>query len=136
MAKESGLGWTRLEVDNTGGSAQELKNDVGSFEFALPIAVQEVTGIDMSAYERLPLLRDFSITLNFPAWNDDANRVFAVLSTIPTNPGPRTVGMTVSGQILNNECLFTSFDWSRGDDGKFSGKSTAVLANGTIPAWS
>lgn len=135
MAKESGLAWTRCEVDNAGGSAKELKNDVGSLEFALPVAVQEVTGIDKSAFERIPLLRDFTATLNFPAFNDASDTVFPVLATIPTTPGPRTLGLTVSGQILNNECLFTSFDWNRGDDGKFSGKTTAVLSDGTVPIW-
>ncbi len=46
MAKESGLGWTTLEVDDSSGTPRDIKNDVTNFEFATPRAVQDITGVD------------------------------------------------------------------------------------------
>lgn len=136
MAKEAGLGWSTLSVDTSGGVAKDIRNDINSFEFATPRAEQEITGIDKSAVERQLLLADFTITLNFAAFNDAADRIHDVFKTVSSTSVARTVSMTVSGQSLNNECLFTSYDWTRGDDGKFTGKAEGALADGTVPTWS
>ena len=64
MAKTTGLGVTTLSVDDSGGTVRDIRNDITSFNFATPRGVQDVTGIDKSAMERLLLLADFSITLN------------------------------------------------------------------------
>lgn len=56
------MGWSVLAIDDSAGVPQDLRNDVTNFEFATPRGVQDVTGIDKSAMERLLLLADFSIT--------------------------------------------------------------------------
>ena len=134
MAKESGLGWTTLSVDDAAAAAQAIKNDVTNFEFATPRGVQEVTGVDKSAYERLLLLADFSIGLN-GVFNDAAGASHAVFKTVPSTSVLRTVSLAISGQTLANECLFTDYALVRGDDGSLKGTAPCVLANGVVPTW-
>jgi hypothetical protein len=136
MAKESGLGWTRLEVDDGGAVARELKNDVTNFEFATPRAVQEITGVDKFAIERLLLLADFSITLNGVFNPTATTSSHAVLSTVASTTVTRTIGLTISGQILNNECLITDYNLTRADSGELTWQAPAVLQSGTAPTWS
>lgn len=136
MAKETGLGWTTLDVDDSNGDPQDIRNDVTNFEFATPIAVQEVTGIDKSAMERLLLLADFSITLN-GVFNDAAtDSSHSVLKDVASTRVTRTVAIAVSGQTLSNECLLTDYQFTRGDDGSATWSAPGVLANGTAPTWS
>jgi len=80
MAKESGLAWETLSVDDSGGTLRDIRNDITNFEFATPRAVQDVTGIDKSAMERLLLLADMSLTLN-GVFNDETNKSHTVLKT-------------------------------------------------------
>ena len=136
MAKETGLGWTTLDVDDSSGAAQDIRNDVTNFEFSTPMAVQEVTGIDKFAMERLLLLADFSMTLN-GVFNDaasDASHI--VLKDVASTRVTRTIALAVSGQTLSNECLITDYAFTRGDDGSATWSAPAVLANGTAPTWS
>jgi hypothetical protein len=135
MAKETGLAWTTLTVDDSSGSAQDLRNDITNFEFSTPRAVQETTGIDKSAFERLLLLADFSITLN-GVFNPAANKSHQVLKTVGSTSVLRQIAITVSSQTLNNECIITDYALTRGDDGAFTWQAPAVLADGTVPTWS
>lgn len=135
MAKESGLGWTTLSVDDSGGTVQAIKNDVTSFEFATPREEQDVTGVDKSAMERLLLLADFSIELN-GVFNDAAGASHVVFKTVPSTSVARTVSLAVSGQTINNECLFTDYAMTRSEKGELTWKAPGVLADGVVPVWS
>lgn len=135
MAKESGLGWTTLSVDDSGGSVRAIKNDITNFSFATPRAVQDVTGVDKSAMERILLLADFSIDLS-GVFNDAANMSHDVFNDVASTDVARTVTLTVSGQTLANECLFTDYALSRGADGALTFSAPGVLSDGTTPAWS
>lgn len=135
MAKESGLGWTTLSVDDSAGSVKAIKNDVTNFEFATPRAVWEVTGVDKSAIERILLLADFSITLN-GVFNDAADQAHAVFKTVPSTSVARTTTLTVSGQTLAPEVLYTEYTLTRADDGKLTWQAPGVLSDGTVPTWS
>ncbi|MFC5834658.1 hypothetical protein [Nonomuraea insulae] len=106
-----------------------------NFEFATPRAVQDVTGIDKSAMERLLLLADFSITLN-GVFNDEADKSHDVFKTVPSTSAARTTTITVSGQTLAPEVLYTDYSLERGDDGSLTWSAPGVLANGTVPEWS
>lgn len=134
MAKESGLGWTTCSVDDASGTARAIKNDITNLQFATPRGVQDATGIDKSAYERLLLLADFSVTLN-GVFNDAANQSHDVFKTVPSTSVARTVTLTVSGQTLANECLFTDYPLTRGDDGALTFSAPGVLSDGTVPTW-
>ena len=135
MAKEPGLGWTTLSVDDGAGAPQAIKNDITNMSFATPRGVQDVTGLDKSAYERLLLLADFSITLN-GAFNDAAGMSHAVFKTVPSTSVLRTVSLAVSGQTLANECLATDYGLTRAATGELTWAVPMVLADGVTPIWS
>jgi hypothetical protein len=134
MAKESGLGFSVI-VDDAAASPQTISNDVTNLAFATPRGVQDVTGVDKSAMERLLLLADYSCTLN-GVFNDAANFSHAVLKTVPSTSVQRTVTLSISGQSLANECLFSDYSLTRAADGSFVWTAPGVLANGTVPTWS
>ena len=132
MAKITGLALTTLSVDNSAGTPVDVRNDVTNFEFATPRAVQETTGVDKSAMERLLLLADFSITLN-GVFNAATSHL--VFRTVSSTSVLRTVSLAHASQTLANECLFTDYSIERGDDGSLTWESPGVLADGTVPTW-
>jgi hypothetical protein len=134
MAKQSGVGWTTLSVDDSAGSPQVIKNDFTNLQFATPRAVQDVTGIDKSAIERLLLLADFSITLT-GVFNPAANQGHAVFSTVPSTSVARTTTLTVGGKTLAPEVLYTDYALTRATDGALTYTAPGVLADGTVPTW-
>jgi hypothetical protein len=142
MAKESGLSWTTLSVDDSGSTARAIKNDITNFQFATPRGVQDVTGVDKAAYERILLLADFSITLN-GVFNDTADTsAHAVFSTVPSTSVARLVTLTVSGQLLDNAnsdggvyCLFTDYPLTRSASGELTFAVPGVLSDGSVPTW-
>ena len=136
MAKTTGLGVTTLSVDDSGGTVRDIRNDITSFNFATPRGVQDVTGIDKSAMERLLLLADFSMTLNGVVNNVNTGATsHAVFRTVPSTSVNRTVTLTLAGQTLATECLFTDYSWSRSQSGELTWAAPGVLADGTVPTW-
>lgn len=136
MAKESGLGWTTCTVDDSAGAPQAIINDVTNLQFATPRGVQDVTGIDKSAFERLLLLADFSMTLNVVFDDSSAANSHAVFKTVPSTSVARTVTLTVSAQTLAPEVLFTDYPLTRTASGELTSAIPGVLANGAVPTWS
>jgi hypothetical protein len=134
MAKESGLAITTLSVDDSAGTPRDIRNDITNFEIATPRAVQDVTGVDKSAMERLLLLADFSFSLN-GVFNDAANASHSVFRTVPSTSAMRTVSFAHSGQTLAGELLFTDYSLSRSASGELTWAAPGVLADGTIPTW-
>ena len=132
MAKEAPT--VAVAVDDSGGSARTISNDITNLDWAIPRAVQDVTGVDKSAIERLLLLADFSITLN-GVFNDASNMSHDVFKTVSTTSVARTVTITVSGQSLPNECFFTDYALSRGGGGELTYSAPGVLTGGTAPTW-
>jgi hypothetical protein len=134
MAKETGLGWTTCSVDDSAGAVVAIINSVTNLEFATPRGVQEVTGIDKSAMERLLLLADFSITLN-GVFDDAATGAHTVFKTVPSTSVARTVTLVVSGDTLANETLFSDYALTRAASGELTWTAPGVLSNGTVPTW-
>lgn len=135
MAKENGLGWTTFSVDDSAGTARDIRNDVTNLDWSMPRGVQDVTGIDKSAIERLLLLADFSGTMN-GVFNDAANASHTVLKTVSSTSVNRTVSIGVSGQTLANECIITDYALTRAASGEFTWSAPFSLSDGTTPAWS
>ena len=138
MAKESGLAVTTLSVDDSSGAAQAILNDITNFGMSIPSNVQDVTGLDKSAVERILLLADAQFTPS-GVFNDAANQSHAVLKDYRTLNGSevgRTVTLTHSGQTLANEILFNDYSLARGADGSLTWTAPGGLAGGTVPAWS
>lgn len=134
MSKTSGLGWTTCSVDDASGTVKAIINDVTNLQFATPRAVQDVTGIDKSAIERLLLLADFSITLNIVA-NFAVGAAHDVFKTVPSTSVARTTTLTVAGKTLANEVLYTDYPLQRSNSGELTASVPGVLADGTVPTW-
>ena len=134
MAKETGLGITTLSVDDSGGSARAIVNDITNFSFATPRGIQDVTGVDKSAMERLLLLADCSVQLN-GVFNDAANAAHDVFKTVPSTSVARTVTFTHSGQTLPNEMMFSDYALTRAADGSLTWTAPGALSDGTVPTW-
>lgn len=135
MAKSSGLGWTTLSVDDSSNVQRDIRNDLTAVDFKTPRAVQDITGIDKFAIERLLLLADFSVTLT-GVFNPAANMSHDVFRTVPSTSVGRLVSMTVNGKSLNNTVLFTDYPLTRAANGDLTFKVTGDLSNGAVPTWS
>lgn len=123
-----------VTVDDSAGSPQDISNDFTNLNWATPRGVQDVTGIDKSAMERLLLLADFSITLN-GVFNDALNRAHEVFRTVPSTSVARTTTIAVSGQTLAGELLYTDYALTRNQDGSLTFTAPGVLSDGTVPLW-
>jgi hypothetical protein len=134
MAKETGLGVTTLSVDNSSAAAQAIKNDITNFTISTPRGVQDVTGVDKSAVERLLLLADASVGLN-GVFNDASNQAHDVFKTVPSTSVNRTTTFTHSGQTLAMELLYTDYALTRAQNGELTWTAPGVLADGTVPTW-
>lgn len=137
MAKKTGLGITSLNVDDSGGTPQDIVNDITNFAFSTPRGVQDVTGVDRSAFERLLLLVDFSGTLN-GVFNPAVAASHDVFSDVadPSADDTRTLAAVHSGQTLTGEVLLTDYPLTRAQSGELTWAVPFVLADGTPPAWS
>ena len=123
-----------LAVDDSGGTARTISNDFTNLQFSTPRGVQDVTGINKSAFERILLLADFSITIT-GVFNDAANMSHAVFSTAPSTSVNRTVTMTHDAKVLANEALPTDYNLTRAANGALTYTVPMVLADGTVPTW-
>lgn len=134
ISKENGLGWTTLNVDDSAGTARDIRTDVTNLDWSMPRGVQDITGIDKSAIERLLLLADFSGTMN-GVFDDGANLAHDVLKTVGSTSVTRTIGIVISAQTLNNECLITDYAMTRAASGEFTWQAPFSLQSGTAPTW-
>jgi hypothetical protein len=134
--KLTGLGAT-IAVDNSSGTAKTISNDITDFQFATPRGVQDVTGVDKLANERLLLLADYSVTFNM-AFNNDADRQHAIFSTVPSTSVARTTSIkptSGSTPVLACEVLFTDYQVNRSASGELTASAPGVLSDGTVPTW-
>jgi hypothetical protein len=132
MAKASGIGWTTLNVDDVTGAATDLKNDCTNLQFATPRAASDITGLNMTAIERLLLLADFSMTLN--GQHNPAGS-HAALKHVTSSAIVRSVALGVNSCTLTNEVLFSDYSLVRAQGGDLNWSAAAALADGTPPTW-
>lgn len=133
MAKESGIGMS-IAVDDSGGSARTISNDITDFSINTPRNAQVITGLDKSAEERLQLLADFTCNLN-GVFDDASNVAHDVFKTVPSSSVARTLTLIVSGQTLPNEVFFNDYALTRAASGEFTWSVPGTLSGGTVPTW-
>jgi 4-hydroxy-3-methylbut-2-enyl diphosphate reductase IspH len=134
LAKVTGLAQTTLSVDDSSGTVQAIINDFTNWQFSTPRGVQDVTGVNKSAIERLLLLADFSVTLN-GVFDPTANAAHDVFKTVPSTSVNRTTTITTNGKTLANEVLYTDYQVTRPQTGELTFQVPGVLADGTVPTW-
>jgi hypothetical protein len=130
MAKESGLGMT-CSIDDSGGTARAISNDITELQIGTPNNLQDITGLDKSAIERLILLSDGQVSVT-SVFNDASVSSFIVFKV---RTGTRTVTIAHSGQTLAMEMLISACDMNRQSDGSFIITATLELQSGTVPTW-
>jgi hypothetical protein len=138
MAKTSGLGGVIKVADST-GTSQAITNDVTNYQFSTPRAVQDVTGVDKFANERILLLADYSVTLN-GVFNTAANMSHAVFSTVTSTSVNRAVEIDPIGSTTGNpklvvSNLLTDYQITRANTGELTWQVPGSLADGTVPTW-
>ena len=136
MAKQTGLG-DYLAIDDSGGTARDLSNDLTSYSVNTPQNMFEVTGIDKSAVERIIGLNDYTLTVN-GVFNKASNKSHDVFKT---RTGTRTVTLAIGGNTsgypkLEAEMLVNEYNLERGDDGGLTWSAGLSLQSGTVPTWS
>jgi hypothetical protein len=133
--KENGLGVTTYAFDDSGGTPRNIRADVTNFEMSTPRAVQDSTGLDKFAIERLLLLADISGTAN-GVFNDAADQSHAVLKTVSSFTGTRTHTLAHSGQTLTAEVVVTDYAHTRAASGEWTWSAPYSNGDGSLPAWS
>lgn len=139
MAKISGLG-AFVSVADASSVVQTISNDLTNFQFATPRAVQDTTGVDKSAIERLLLLADMSVTLN-GVFNSAATFSHAVLSTVSSTSIARATKIAPTASsgaspYLQANVLYTDYQITRAAGGALTWQAPGVLADGAVPTWS
>lgn len=135
MSKASGLGWTTFSVDDATNTQQAIVNDLTDVKIATPRAVQDITGMNKTANERLLLLADLTVTMN-GVFNAAANSSHSVFSTITSTSVARLITMVVNGKTLAPTCVLTDYPLTRATGGALTFSVPGSLSNGAVPTWS
>lgn len=138
MAKVSGIP-SQISIDDAGGSARDISNDITNFTVSTPRDMQVVTGLDKTAMERLLLVADASVEIS-GVFNAAANMSHDVLKTVPSSSNARTVTIvlppTGSGAPkLAMEMLFEDYRIERGPNGSLSWSTTGRIFDGSTVSW-
>lgn len=139
MAKTSGLGGAIIVADST-PTARTITNDVTNYQFSVPRAVQDTTGVDKFANERLLLLSDYSVTLNGVFNSASSNMSHDVFKTISSTSVVRSVeidpiGTTTGLPALVVNCILTDYQITRSNTGDLTWQVPGSLADGAVPTW-
>jgi len=135
VAIESGLGWSTFSIDDSGGTARDVRSSTFNLDWTMPRGMQDITALTQSANARLLLLADFSGTCA-GGFDDGTNLAHAVFKTVSSTSVNRTMSIAISGQTLNNEVLLTDYALTRAQSGEFTWSVPFQLADGTVPTWS
>ena len=135
MAKQGGLG-DQLLVADAGGTQRDISNDVTSHSLPTTQNMQDVTGLDKSAMERLGLLQDGSVEIS-GVFNPAANMSHDVLKS---KANVRLVTYRVGGNSaglpeLEMNCRVENYSLARGADGSLTWSASLRLADGVVPTW-
>jgi hypothetical protein len=136
MAKQGGLGEV-ITVQDASAAAQTITNDITNWTLSTPRAVQDVTGVDKSANERILLLADISMTYN-GVFNSATNLSNAVFQTVPSTSVPRVNTLqptSVSEPNMTFTCIFTDYQLTRAATGELTWQVPGSGSNGTAPTW-
>lgn len=134
MAKVTGLGAT-INVDNSSGTPVDVSNDLTNFSFSTPIAVQDVTGIDKFANERLLLLADGSVTLAGVFNTATSHPVFSDVASTRVTRTVKIQPINAAVPYLSMEMLLTDYQLTRSNSGELTFSVPGALQDGTAPTW-
>jgi hypothetical protein len=124
MAKVSGIVTAVTVASNV------ISNDVTSISVDTPYGVQDITGLDKSAVERLLLRADCTGSMT-GVFNTASNMSHATLKT----PGSKTFVIAYPGATLTFTAVTTNYAPTMGADGSLTWTVNWALSSGTAAAW-
>jgi hypothetical protein len=136
VAKTSGLGAAIVVADDT-DTNQTISDDVTEFSLSTPRAVQDITGVDVYAHQRLLLLADATCSLKL-VFNNAADMGHMVLSTMSSTSELRSVQVTPTASeypYLGFNGYVSTYDVSRSATGELTTAADLVLGDGNTPTW-
>jgi hypothetical protein len=137
VAKTSGLG-AAISVADASSAAQIITNDVTDFQLSTPRAIQDITGVDKLAHERLLLLADVSLSLK-GVFNSAANLSHAGFKTIPSTSVIRATIITPTSStppFLSFNAFYSDYAITRAAAGELTWDVKGDLGDGATPTWS
>lgn len=132
MSKQTGIALQSLSVDDAAGSPVDVRSSITNWDLSFPRGVQDVTGQDVAAMDRLLLLADSSFNCTGVV---DTATTHLVFKTVSTTSVGRTVAIDAGTPTVGNEYLFTDYQWTRAADGSLVFNAPGVLTGGVINAW-
>lgn len=134
MAKEAPT--IAITIDDSSDTARIISNDVISLDWQMPRAVQDVTGVNLTAIERLLLLSDFSCNLHGVFNDGAAPAAHVTFKDANTTTQVRDLSLAMSGQTLTVNVWVTDYSLSRSQAGELLWNAPLVLADGVAASWS
>jgi hypothetical protein len=136
LSKTSGLGAAIVVADDT-DTNQTISDDVTEFSLSTPRAVQDITGVDVYAHQRLLLLADATVSLKL-IMNNAADMGHMVLSTMSSTSVLRSVQVTPTASTkpyLGFNGYVSTYDVARSATGELTTSAELVLGDGNTPTW-
>jgi hypothetical protein len=136
MAKTSGLGGV-LTVADASSTVYAITDDITNWTLSTPRAVQDVTGLDAYANQRILLLADISVTLNgvFNAGTDLSHEVFSSVPSTSVNRATYIQPTSATIPTITFNALYTDYQITRAATGELTTQMPGVLADGSVPTW-
>ena len=127
-----------MTVADAGGTSRTISNDITDFSLNTPRGVQDVTGVDKSAHERLLLLADCSVSLKGVA-NFASNMSHDVFKTVTSSDEARAVSVAPTANndtpLLTFTALFSDYGLSRSASGELTWSTKGDNSDGALPVW-
>lgn len=102
-----------------------------------PRGVQDVTGVDVYAHQRLLLLADCSFSLKL-VFDNAANMGHQVLSTMSSTSVLRSAQITPTASeypFLGANVYISTYDVARSATGELTSSAELMLGDGALPTW-
>lgn len=124
MAKVSGITTTVTIASN------DISTDVTAIDIDTPYGVQDITGLDKSAIERLLLRADCTGSVK-GVFDTAASKAHATFKT----PGSKTFVIGYPGATLSFTAVTTGYALGLGANGDLTWSVPFQLSSGTAAAW-
>jgi len=137
MPKLTGLSGT-LKVTDAATTYRDIGTDITNYTFSTPRGLEDTTGMNKFANERLLLLTDFTVTFN-GIFDNDPNLSHSVFSTVTGTSVTRSVSIAPTSvtttPIITVNCLITDYQITRANTAELTWQVPASLADGAVPVW-
>ena len=133
MAKEAPT--FSVIIDDAAAAAKTISNDVTNLSISTPRGVQDVTGVNSAAVERLLLAADGTVSLS-GVFNSASDMSHDVMKDAGPTSTVRTSTLATSGNTLSMEGYLSAYNIARAQDGSLAWDASLLQTTTTAPTWS